>query len=760
MRPTPGYNRLILTVAVSRECGDGRPERVGRARTGAGHRGCIFVMSGKFFLSPFHHAVTPQSAKSRLYAGSLAALTLAAATIAAPQGFAQSAKQAPTTKTTSPAKAQSKDLADAYYHYMLAHAYEQMSANYGRPEYAKQAINEYQKALANDPNSTFLNHGLAELYYQTGHIKDAIEAAQALIQKDPNDLQAHKLLASVYLRSLSEGTQSGAQADMLKLAISEYEKIVQLRPKSITDHVLLGQLYSFAHETDKAEAQFTAAQKIDPGSQESAVNLARLFMSQGDAGHAIKVLSSLPAGDQTAQTEYLLGTNYDQQKDTTSAIAAYKKSLAMEPDSLDVKRALARDLFNSKQMTEAESAYKDIATNDPSDAEALLRLSEIERRQGKYNDALAALEKAKLLAPHSLEIRFNEGLLYDALGRFDDAEKVFGKLVSDSEHNNGQYSDAEKNNLSIFLDRLATVYREQNKTDAAIATYKKMETLGGDYALHAYESEIDAYRDAHDYKKATEVAKEVAAAHPKNAGLQLVLAEQLTDSGQAKKGIALAKAQLSGKPSDLEVYRALTTIYTRQNKWKDASESLKHVDKLSHSNDDHLYAMFLHGTLLDRQGKTNAAESVFRKALALDPNNSLTLNYLGYMLADHNQKLEEALAMIKKAVKLDPQNYAYLDSLGWAYFKLGQYAKAEANLRQAVERNSTDPTVHDHLGQLYEKTGRLRQAAAQWEVSLKEFAITAPADTEPGSMAKVQKMLDNARMRLAKEAANPQPVKN
>jgi tetratricopeptide (TPR) repeat protein len=717
-------------------------------------------MSSKFFLPSFDHAITPKSGKSRHYAGSLAALALAAVSVAVPQGYGQSAKPAAAAKATTQAPSQGSELADAYYHYMLAHAYEQMSANYGRPEYAKQAIAEYKKALANDPNSTFLNHGLAELYYKTGRIKDAIEAAQALIQKDPNDLQAHKLLASVYLRSLSEGAQSGAQADMLKLAIGEYEKIVQLEPQSVTDHVLLGQLYSFAHETDKAEAQFDAAQKIDPGSQESAVNLARLFMSQGDAGHAIKVLSSLPAGNQTGQTEYLLGVNYDQQKDTKNAIAAYKRSLALDADSLDAKRALARDLFKSNQMSEAESAYKDIATNDPSDAEALLRLSEIERRQGKYEDALAALEKAKLLAPHSLEIRFNEGLLYDALGRFDDAEKVFGKLAAESEHSNGQYTDAEKNNLSIFLDRLATVYREQNKTDDAIATYKKMEALGGDYALHAYESEIDAYRDAHDYQKATEVAKAVAARHPKNTGLQLVLAEQLTDSGHAKQGIALAKAQLSGKPSDLEVYRALTTIYTRQNKWKDAAESLKQVDKLSHSKDDHLYAMFLRGTLLDRQGKTNAAEAEFRKALALDPNNSLTLNYLGYMLADHNQKLEEALAMIKKAVKLDPQNYAYLDSLGWAYFKLGQYAKAEANLRQAVERNSTDPTVHDHLGQLYEKTGRLRQAAAQWEVSLKEFAVTAPADTEPGSMEKVQKMLDNARMRLAKEAANPQPVKN
>ena len=61
--------------------------------------------------------------------------------------------------------------------------------------------------------------------------------------------------------------------------------------------------------------------------------------------------------------------------------------------------------------------------------------------------------------------------------------------------------------------------------------------------------------------------------------------------------------------------------------------------------------------------------------------------------------------MVQKAVQLDPQNGAYLDSLGWVYFKMGQYALAEANLRKASERMGQDPAVHDHLGELFEKTG-------------------------------------------------------
>ena len=81
----------------------------------------------------------------------------------------------------------------------------------------------------------------------------------------------------------------------------------------------------------------------------------------------------------------------------------------------------------------------------------------------------------------------------------------------------------------------------------------------------------------------------------------------------------------------------------------------------------------------------------------------MTLNYLGYMLGDRGVKLDDALSMVQKAVQLDPQNGAYLDSLGWVYFKMGQYALAEANLRKASERMGQDPAVHDHLGELYRK---------------------------------------------------------
>jgi len=63
------------------------------------------------------------------------------------------------------------------------------------------------------------------------------------------------------------------------------------------------------------------------------------------------------------------------------------------------------------------------------------------------------------------------------------------------------------------------------------------------------------------------------------------------------------------------------------------------------------------------------------------------------------------------------------------------------------------------MGDLYEKTGRIRQATVQWELSLAEYAKSSAADVEPGDVAKVQRKLENARGKLAKhENATGQPI--
>jgi len=211
------------------------------------------------------------------------------------------------------------------------------------------------------------------------------------------------------------------------------------------------------------------------------------------------------------------------------------------------------------------------------------------------------------------------------------------------------------------------------------------------------------------------------------------------------------KSLLSGKPEDREVYITLAQMNTRLKRWQDAEEALNKADELSTKPDDKEYVDFLRASSYERQKKYDQAEEIFRKVLASDPDNATALNYLGYMLADRGEKLEEALAFIKKAVDLEPANGAYLDSLGWAYFRLGKFDQAEDSLIKASQHIGSDPTVQDHLGDLYQKTGRLKLAVTHWERALNEWNKTVTAEVDQTDVARVQKKLESAKVKLAKE---------
>ncbi|MGB6742858.1 MAG: tetratricopeptide repeat protein [Terracidiphilus sp.] len=682
---------------------------------------------------------------------------------ASPAGAAAASNQtapastAPAVKAVAAASAtQTPNRAQAYYHLALAATYEDDAISEGRPEDVTHAIEEYKLALDADPGSAELANALADLYFRTGSVRQAEVTARTLLKSSPDDIDAHKLLGRIYLRQLGEnenGVSSASPAgNALDLAIAEFEKIVALQPKSVEDRMVLGQLYTVKHQPDKAEAEFKSAQAIEPESEDVVLNLARLYAESGDIQKAVQVVEAVPESDRTPKMEFTLGAAYDQLKQPKDAIAAYQRSEDLEPGDPRTIDALAQALFNNNQFDEALKQYQELAEADPENNAPLIRISEIQRRQGKYEDALNTIEKALKIDPTSLEAGYNEGLLLDVLGRFDEAAATYQKMVDLTSHANGAYTDEEKNNRSIFLERLGALCLEQNKIDQAIAAYQKMIELGGDNAVRGYQGEVDAYQTAKQFDKAIEVSQKAVEANPKNRDMKLMLAGELADQGKPDDALAMAKGLLNGSAeNDRTVWFAIGQINIRLRRWKDAEDAFSKAEPLATKKDDRTYLLFLRGELADREKHMDQAEQYFRQALDLDSANAMTLNYLGYMLADKGIRLPEALKLIRQAVDIEPMNGAYLDSLGWVYFKLGQYELAEDNLRQAVERDQTDPTVHEHLGDLYEKTGRIRLAAAQWEMSLDEFAKSSPADIDPGDVSKVQKKLESARVRLAKE---------
>jgi len=643
------------------------------------------------------------------------------------------------------------DRAQSYYHYSLAHMYEEMMAITGRTDYANRAVEEYRLALENDPSSSYLNAGLAELYLKTGRIRDAVSEAQDILKHNPNNLEARRLLGRIYLRSLGD-TRSGAQSqNMLRLAIEQYQEIVKRDPKGLEDRLLLGRLYRLNNEMAKAEEEFRTAVKLQPDSEEAISTLAYLYNEEGDFTHALNILEGVPEARRSSKLWAALGYTYEQKKDYKNAVQSYSKAITADRDNLDAMRGLAQNLFNDNQTDAALEQYKQIIEADPQDAQSYMRIAEIYRREGKFDEALAVLKKAQSMVEDSFEVPYNMSAVYESMGRFDDAALILQDLLKRTDKTDGTYSTAEKNNRSIFLERLGTVYREQNKTQLAVDTFRRMVALGDESAGRGYQQLIETYRDARQWSQATTVAEEASKRLPKYRTLKLIYAGQQADMGDPDPAIASVKAMLNGTPDDREVWIALAQMYSRLKHWKEAQDAVSHAAQLSTKPEDKWYALFVSGSIYERQKKYDQAEEAFRKVVSEDPRNAVALNYLGYMLAERGTRLDEALGYVRRALAVDPQNGAYLDSLGWVYYKMGNLELAEENLRKASERINNDPTVHDHLADVYQKTGRLKMAVAHWERSLAEWNRTIPAEKDNAEVSKVQKKLENAKTRLAQQ---------
>jgi tetratricopeptide (TPR) repeat protein len=676
---------------------------------------------------------------------------LACAAALAQQKPAQQANSSNTAPQNASHKA---DRADAYYHYTMAHMYEELVTMYGRSDLANKAIDEYRQAIDADPGSEYLTAGLAELYAKTGRIRDAVMEAQDILKRDPNNLEAHKLLGRIYLRSMGDIQSGSANQNVIKLAIEQYEGILKLEKDPdnlVEDHLLLGRLYRLNNDLSKAENEFKTAVKLQPDSEEAVTTLAYLYNEEGDSGHAIQALNSVPDASRSAKLYSALGYTYEQQKDYKKAIESYRHAIELDRDNLDAIRGLAQNLQNDGQTQAALDQYKIIADANPEDAQTYMRIADIYKKSGQFDEALDNLKKAQAIVQDSVEVPYEMAAVYQAQGRYEDAAQTLKDLLDKTQKPDASYTQSDKNNRSVFLERLGSIYRDMGNTQPAIESFRKMLAMGDENVARGYQEIIDTYREAKDWPQATATAKEAVQKLPNNRDLKMVLASQLADTGQPDAALQQVKSLLTGKPEDREVSIALAQMNSRLKRWPDAEEAINKADQLSAKPEDKQYTAFVKGSIYERQKKYDIAEDQFKRILTADPQNAMTLNYYGYMLADRGVRLDEALSYIKKAVSLDPANGAYLDSLGWAYYKLGKYEQAEENLSKALQHTPNDPTVQEHMGDVYQKTGRLRQAAAHWERAVTEWNKTIPAEIDADNLAKVQRKLESAKVKLAKE---------
>ena len=642
---------------------------------------------------------------------------------------------------------------EAYYNFTMGHIYEQQYETTSNPEYATKSIEAYKKAYALDPKSPVIGERLAEMYWKAQRTKEAESEAKEILRRNPDDVQTRRLLGRIYLRMLGDVNAGSGQSEAAGRAIEQFREINRLDPSDTESSLWLARLYRLKNEHDEAEHVLQGILKTDPENEPAVEQLTQLLMDEGKSAEAVALLEGITKHSPTPVLLDLLGDAYTQAHELEKAEAAYRKAADMDPSELSHQRGLGQTLLAEEKYPEALAVYQKLLDLMPDDSDLYLRVAQIYRELHQLDKAEENLVKARQYAPGSLEVMYNEGMLYESEGRYEDAIRVLSDAATGIKAESASMP-SRRRSLAILYQQLGQLYRETQNYQASIYTFEELGHLGDEEDRRARMMIMDTYRAAKDLPRALQTGKEAMAKYPADPGIRTGYALLLGENAQTDEANKILRAQLRGDSSDRETYLNIAQVYERGRRYKEAEASARAAEVLPGQPRDNEMVWFLLGAIYERQKLYDKAEEQFKKVLAVNPKNAPVLNYYGYMLGDLGIRLGEAEDLVQGALKEEPYNGGYLDSLGWIYYKQNKTADAEAMLRKALLRESHDPTIHSHLGDVYAKLGRPDLAAAEWEKSLVEWRKSLPGDMETDKVAELEKKLSQSKHRIAQKSTS------
>src|SRR5579863_6721519 len=232
-----------------------------------------------------------------------------------PSAGARQAKVSPITQAPSGASAPQDGIAtqaDAYYDFVMGHYYAQEYQVTSRSEDANKAIDFFKKAFTLDPSSRQIGDELAEIYYQTQRIRDAVSEANSILARDPDNLPARRLLARIYVRTLGDLSNTSGQHDTLAHASDQYREILRLQPTDTDAALWLARLYRLQNEQDKAEGVLRDLLAREPANENGVEQLTQLLLDEGKSHEAISSLQAILQRAPTPKLWELLGDAYNQ----------------------------------------------------------------------------------------------------------------------------------------------------------------------------------------------------------------------------------------------------------------------------------------------------------------------------------------------------------------------------------------------------------------------------------------------------------------
>lgn len=425
------------------------------------------------------------------------------------------------------------------------------------------------------------------------------------------------------------------------------------------------------------------------------------WQGSGDTARAIKTLDVLTGTDYALLFRELhTGLIYEAAGNFAAAEKHLAEAYKIDQSQYIVVDSYVRSLARTGKRDEALAVYKTLIERTPRNARVNAAIETLEKT-GKVPPSVTSAKDGAAEALLSLSILASRGetgeigLIYINLALALAPQHEFALLaLADTQENMAQH-------------------------DQAIKTYRRIPSTS-----YLYE----------------DISLRVA--------INLAQSDRSTEAQQQLREI------IAQDKNDIDAILTLGGLLHKDKNYKEAAAVYSQaVDATAEPKKSDWALFFSRGVSYDQAKEWRKAEQDLQTSIDLDPEQPMSLNYLGYSWVDRGTAVEKGTELIKKAVDLRPNDGDIVDSLGWAYYRQAKYPEATTELERAVELKPHSWEINDHLGDVYWKTNRKLEAKFQW---LHALSLEIDAEKRGPIERKIKDGLEvvEAEQQAAKQAEN------
>ena len=487
-----------------------------------------------------------------------------------------------------------------------------------------EALAEYERLLAADPDDAFLLARAAQLAFRLGQGKQALGYAQRAQASGSDDPWLRAYLAETYL------------------ATDDLPRVVDTLTNESGDPVdgeAAAQLYRVWMEKGVFEqARRVARWQVDaePELPASWLNLAESSAKLGDAAHAEKILREAD-GRFRSEPQFLaaLAALRRARADRLGELGVLNELLERFPEDSAAWLAKAEVEFDLHRDVEARRSLAQAEQHQPGDVRTTLRIALLDLQRGEFADAEARLARIAELYPEQYEIAYFLGVARRRMGDAEGALLAFDRIAEDH---------------ARFVDGRVQV-----------ANLLERE---GDFA--GARSEVER-------AQAKRNSRELSYYH----------ASLLAKGGDLAGGTAELEAMLRGGAEDAETHYQLGIVQAEAGEPAAAREQMERALALEA---EHAGALnFIGYSLAERGEQLDEAQALIERALKQRPDDGFITDSLGWIFfrraeaaraagdeASAARWYEAARAKLEEAHKLSGGDPVISEHLGDVYAALGK----------------------------------------------------------------------------------------